>query len=77
MWRVLKTARKKLLKIQSKGVFMNPAFFILIILGAILSWFLLSFAFFTLGRFFYGLWKDAKDQLNRNSKDTKKGDEVL
>ncbi len=47
---------------------MNPVFFILIILGAIALWFLLSFVFFPLGRLLYRIWKDAVDEINKNDK---------
>lgn len=44
---------------------MNPAFVILVILAAVLLWFLLSFVFYPLGRLLYRLWKDAIDEMNR------------
>lgn len=44
---------------------MNPVFVILIILTAILLWFLLSFVFFPLGKLLYRVWKDAIDEMNR------------
>ena len=50
---------------------MNPVFVILVILGAILLWFLLSFVFYPLGRFLYRLWKDATDEMNREDKNEK------
>lgn len=51
-----------------KGEIVNPVFVILVILGAILLWFLLSFVFYPLGRFLYLLWKDATDEMNREDK---------
>lgn len=50
---------------------MNPAFIILVILGAVLLWFLLSFVFFPLGKVVYRLWKDAVDEMNREDKKEK------
>lgn len=50
---------------------MNPAFVILVILGAILLWFLLSFVFFPLGKLIYRIWKDAVDEMNREDKKEK------
>lgn len=47
---------------------MNPAFVILVILVVVILWFLLSFAFFPLGRFVYRIWKDAIDEMNRKEK---------
>lgn len=41
-----------------------PAFVILVILGVILLWFLMSFAFVPFGKFVYGLWKDARDAMD-------------
>ena len=51
---------------------MNPAFVILVILGAILLWFLLSFVFFPLGKLIYRIWKDAVDEMNREDKKEKR-----
>lgn len=51
---------------------MNPVFFILIILGAIILWFLLSFVFFPLGKLLYRIWKDAVDEINKNDKKSKR-----
>lgn len=50
---------------------MNPVFVILVILGAVLLWFLLSFVFYPLGRFLYRLWKDATDEMNKEDKNEK------
>ena len=47
---------------------MNPAFIILVILGAIILWFLLSFVFMPLGRFVYKVVKDAFDIMNKEEK---------
>lgn len=44
---------------------MNPVFVFLIFLAAIAVWFLLSFAFRPIGRFFYRIWKDAVDAINK------------
>lgn len=44
---------------------MNPALIILVILSSILLWFLLSFAFFSLGKLIYRIGKDAIDEMNR------------
>lgn len=38
---------------------MNPAFIILVILGAIALWFLLSFLFVPLGKLISKIWNDA------------------
>lgn len=42
---------------------MNPVFILLVILSAVLLWFLLSFAFKPIGKMFYRLWKDAVDSM--------------
>lgn len=49
---------------------MNPAFVFLVILGAILLWFLSSFVFKPLGKLFYRLWKDAMDEM-KDDEDSK------
>ena len=51
---------------------MNPVFVVLVILGTILLWFLLSFAFIPFGRLIYRIWKDAIDEMNKREK--RKGD---
>lgn len=45
---------------------MNPALLILIIIGAIILWFLLSFVFYPLGKLVYKVYKDAIDEMNRD-----------
>ena len=44
---------------------MNPVFIILVLLAAVLIWFLLSFVFFPVGKLAYRLYKDAIDEINR------------
>ena len=44
---------------------MNPALIILIVIAAILLWFLLSFAFTPLGKLIYRIGKDAVDEMNK------------
>lgn len=41
-----------------------PVFILLIFLGGVLLWLLLSFAFVPLGRIAKRIWKDAKDAMN-------------
>lgn len=43
-----------------------PAFYLLVFLGIILLWFLLSFLFKPIGRFFHRLWKDAVDAMEED-----------
>lgn len=45
---------------------MNPAFIILVILGTILLWFLLSSVFIPLGKLVYKVVKDAIDIMKRD-----------
>ena len=45
---------------------MNPVFIILVIIGAILLWFLLSFVFIPLGKLVYKVVKDAIDIMNKD-----------
>lgn len=51
---------------------MNPAFIILVILGAIALWFLLSSAFSAIGRIIYGFWKRAVDEINKEDEEEEK-----
>lgn len=50
---------------------MNPVFVFLVILIAVLLWFLLSFAFFPLGKFIHILWKDVIDEMNKKDEKEK------
>lgn len=47
---------------------MNPIFIVLVIIAAVLFWFLLSFVFPVLGRLCYRLWSDTKYNLNKDYK---------
>lgn len=47
---------------------LNPVFIILVILIAIILWFLLAFVFFPLGKLVYRIWKDAMNELSREEK---------
>ena len=51
---------------------MNPVFVILVILTAIILWFLLSFVFFPLGKFICRIGKDAIDEMNREENEEEK-----
>lgn len=51
---------------------MNPVFVILVILGAILLWFLLSFIFFPLGKIIYRIWKDAVNEIEKTDETNEK-----
>lgn len=44
---------------------MNLAFILLVILGLIVLWFLLSFAFVPIGKFIHKIYQNAVDELNK------------
>lgn len=50
---------------------MNPAFIIIILIGAIALWFFLSGAFRPIGRIFHNLWSDAKDAMSEEEEEDK------
>lgn len=50
---------------------MNPVFVILVILGAIALWFLLSFLFRPIGDLFSKIWEDAMNEINKNEDEEK------
>lgn len=54
---------------------MNLFFWLLIIIGLILLWFVLSFVFFPLGKLAHRLYKDAMDEINRKDEEEKKENE--
>ena len=47
---------------------MNPVFIFLVLVGAVILWFLLSAIFYPFGRFLHRIWKDAVDEMNREDK---------
>ena len=51
---------------------MNPVLIFLVLLAAVVLWFLLSFVFFPLGRFIYRVGKDALDEMEREDKKDEK-----
>lgn len=50
---------------------MNPVLIALVVLGVVLLWFLLSFAFKPIGALFTALWKDAIDEIKEENKEEK------
>lgn len=48
---------------------MNPMFVLILIIGAIILWFLLSFAFPVVGKFIFNIWKDAKHNIEKEDKE--------
>lgn len=51
---------------------MNPAFVLLVILIAILLWFLLAFAYKPFGRLIHRIGKEAMDEINDNEENDEK-----
>lgn len=49
---------------------MNFVFWLLIILSAVLLWFLLAFAFKPIGNFFYRLWMRAFDEIENKDEES-------
>ena len=49
---------------------MNPVLVFLIILGTIILWYLLSFLFYPLGKFFNRIHKDAINEMNRDDEES-------
>lgn len=43
---------------------MNPVLILLIIIGAVIFWFLLSFIFYPFGKLIYKIYKNAIDKIN-------------
>lgn len=50
---------------------MNPALIFLVLIAAVVIWFLLSFVFYPLGQLIYRIYKDAVDEINRKDEDKK------
>lgn len=51
---------------------MNPVFIFLVLVGAVILWFLLSALFYPFGRFLHRIWKDAADEINREDQNKEK-----
>ena len=49
-----------------RGGDMNPVFYLIVIIAAILLWTLLAFIFYPLGRFMWRLISDTAHELNRD-----------
>jgi hypothetical protein len=50
---------------------LNPVFIFLVLLGLAAVWFLLSFLFKPIGRFFCRIWKGVADEINENESEEK------
>lgn len=48
---------------------MNFVFWLLVIITLIILWFLLAFTFRPIGRFFYRIWKDAIEEIDKEDED--------
>ncbi len=48
---------------------MNPVFWLLLLLAAVLLWFCLSFLYRWIGRIVWRLWKDARDEIQQLEQD--------
>lgn len=48
---------------------MNPVFIFLVIVAAVVLWFLLSFLYEPIGKLFYRIWMNATDDVNNEDKE--------
>ena len=48
---------------------MNPFLLVLILIASVLLWFILSFLFQPLGKYFYGLYEDAINKIKKEEGD--------
>ena len=53
---------------------MNFVFWLLVILGIVLLWFLLAFTYKEIGRGFYRIWKNAIEAINIKDTDSERKD---
>ena len=60
---------------RSKETYMNPVFIFLVLVGAVVIWFLLSALFYPFGRFLHRIWKDVVDEMNREGNKENKENE--
>lgn len=59
---------------RSKENYMNPVFIFLVLVGAVILWFLLSALFYPFGKFLHRIWKDAADEINREENKDKENE---
>lgn len=50
---------------------MIPIFWVLVVIGCVLLWFLLAFIFRPLGKLFCRLWNDAMEEITKDDNDDK------
>lgn len=55
-------------------IMMNPAFAILVVVGLVALWFLLSAIYKPLGKFIYRIGKDAVDAMTEDETENEEGD---
>lgn len=53
---------------------MNPVFIVLVIVIAVLLWFLLAFLYKPLGKLLHRIWKDSMDEINKEDEEVKKNE---
>ena len=51
---------------------LNPVFWLLVILVGTGLWFLLTFAFYPLGKYLWRIWADTKEELSREDSEEEK-----
>lgn len=47
---------------------MNPVFWLLVVIIAVILWLLLAFIYYPLGKFVWRIWSDTSDELKREDK---------
>lgn len=55
---------------------MNPVFWLIVILGAVILWFLLAFIFYPFGKFLWKIANDAIEELDKDDKEKEKGGDI-
>lgn len=63
-------------KIKERDGAMNPALILIVIILAIVLWFLLSFVFIPFGKFLYRIGKDTLDIMNEEFNDEKENENL-
>ncbi len=53
---------------------MNPVFIFLVLIGLAAVWFLSSFLYKPIGRFFCRIWKGATDEINEENESNKENE---
>ena len=63
-----------MISFKKRRALLNPVFIFLVLIGLAAVWFLSSFLYKPIGRFFCRIWKDATDEINEENESNKENE---